>query len=86
MEDEHRLCCRRTGNIDAPLVSRKRCEAASETTGQPRFHTCKSGVFSDAGSTPTKSVRHLRPREGAKCAPTPLHHPTAKNKALVKPI
>jgi hypothetical protein len=63
----------------------ERCEAASEMTGQPRFDTCKSGVLPDAGSKPTKSGRPLRPREGAKCAPTPLHHPTTmKDEAGVR--
>jgi hypothetical protein len=58
MEEEHGLPCRWTGYAGPPLVSRKRCEAASEMTGQPHLDTCKSSVLSDGRLHTNSHERH----------------------------
>jgi hypothetical protein len=70
MEDEHRLCCRRTGNIDAQPVSRKRCEAASENDRPTPFSILASPMCSPMLAPHQQtSRRHLRPRNGGEVCP-----------------
>ena len=76
MEDEHRRCCCRTSNIDAPLVS-LRATRSCKRNDRPTPFLCLQVRWALRRWLQTnKSARHSRPREGAKCAPAPLHHPT----------